>query len=415
MALVSVPWKAWYGDEELKLTFPPDWEIGFFPMADGPDLGEMEIAKVFSSPVGTPRLSQLAKGNSRAVIVVDDTSRPTPASRILPSVMDELKRAGIKEDRVRIIMSLGAHRPMLREDLIKKLGDHIWNSVEIHNHYPNDNLEHLGTSSRGTPIYINKLFMDAEVKIGVGCIVPHYYAGFGGGGKIVMPGISGMQTLEANHQPAATGLKGGLGVVEGNEVREDIEEIAHKAGLQFIVNAVMTSRRGIAGLFTGDMVKAHRAGISLASRIYRTKVPSDLDVGIFNAYPKDTEFFQASLAFDFILSSSNRIVKDGGVIVIMSASPEGGGYHSLEGYQMKLFGLHDKFPSIQRAIGHKTLCLFSPSLTITEVRKYYSPSVLFFDEWEELIDYFRRRLTGRVRVGIFPCASIQLAGEAAPV
>ncbi len=415
MGAFTIPWKAWHGDEEIALRFPAEWEVRVFPMADGSDIGDGGIQAALSAPIQSPSLGQLARGKGSAVLVVDDISRPTPAHRIVPFVLRELKRAGIEERRVRIILSLGAHRPMLRDDLIKKLGTEAWNSVEIHNHYPNENLEYLGTSSRGTPIYINKLFMDAEVKIGMGCIVPHYYAGFGGGGKIVMPGICGMHTLEANHRPAAKGLKGGLNVVDGNEVRQDIEEIAGTAGLQFIINAVMTSRRGIAGLFTGDLVKAHRAGISLASRIYGTEVPSELDIGIFNAYPKDTEFFQASLAFDFILSSSKRIVRDGGVIVIISASPEGGGYHSLEGYQMKLFGLHDKFPSIQSAIGDKTLCLFSPSVTATEVRKYYSPSALFFDEWEELIEYLERRSAGRPRVGIFPCASVQMAREAAAV
>jgi nickel-dependent lactate racemase len=342
---------------------------------------------------------------------VDDISRPTPAYKILPFVIDELKGAGISEKDIRIIMSLGAHRPMMRDDLIKKLGEKTWNSVEIHNHHPYENLEHLGTSTRGTPIYINKLFMDADVRIGIGCIVPHAYAGFGGGGKIVLPGIAGMETLEANHQPATKGLKGGLGMVDGNEVREDIDEIAQKAGLHFIVNAVINSQRGLVGLFSGDVIKAHREGVKLARRVYRTEVPSDLDVGILNAYPKDTELFQASLALDLYLSAKNSIVKKEGVIVITSASPEGEGFHSLEGYQMRLYGYHDQFPSIRKAVGDRTLCIFSPNVTSHEVSKYYSPSVLHFKEWEELIAYLKKRFSRRCKIGIFPCASVQLASD----
>lgn len=411
MGAFTIPWKAWYGDEELALKFPAGWEVRSFPMADGPDIGERGIRESLSSPVQSLPLANLAKGKGSAVLVVDDISRPTPAHRILPFVLCELKRAGINEQRVRIIMSLGAHRPMLRDDLIKKLGTEAWNTVEIHNHHPYENLVHLGTSSRGTPIDINRLFMESDLKIGIGCVVPHCYAGFGGGGKIVLPGISGIRTLESNHQPATKGLKGGLGVVEGNEVRQDIEEIAQRVGLDVIINAVVTSKRGIAGLFTGDVVKAHRQGVALAHRVYSTEVPTDLDVAILNAYPKDTELFQASLALDFFLSAGERLVRKEGVIVVATASPEGEGYHSLEGYQMKLYGLHDKFPPIQTAIGDRTLCLFAPSVTPQAIRKYYSLPVLVFREWEELVSYLRGRFPKRCQVGIFPSASIQLGSD----
>jgi nickel-dependent lactate racemase len=407
--MVTIPWKAWYGDEQFELVFPSGWEVTLFPMQDGIPIEEENIRSALSSPIASPLLSVIAKGKKKAVIVVDDISRPTPAHKILPFITDELKTAGITEKDIRIIMSLGAHRPMMREDLIKKLGETTWNSIEIHNHHPYENLEYLGRSNRGTPIYINKLFMDADVKIGIGCIVPHSYAGFSGGGKIVLPGIAGIETLEANHQPEAKGLKRGLGMVDGNEVREDIDEIAQKAGLHFIVNAVINSQRGLAGLFSGDVIKAHREGVKLARRIYRTEVPSDLDVGILNAYPKDTDLFQASLALQLYLSARGSIVKKEGVVVITSASPEGGGFHSLEGYQMRLYGYHDQSPSIRKAIGDRTLCIFSPNVTSYEVSKYYSSSVLYFKEWEKLIAYLQKRFSRRCKIGIFPCASIQLA------
>ena len=409
--MVTIPWKAWYGDEQFELAFPSGWEVRLFPMQDGISIEEEGIRRALASPIASQPLSVIAKGKRKAVILVDDISRPTPVHKILPFVTDELKSAGITEKDIRIIMSLGAHRPMMREDLIKKLGENTWNSIEIHNHHPYENLEHLGTSTRGTPIYINKLFMDADVKIGIGCIVPHSYAGFGGGGKIVLPGIAGIETLEANHQPAAKGLKGGLGMVDGNEVREDIDEIAQKAGLHFIVNAVINSQRGLAGLFSGDVIKAHREGIKLAQCIYRTEVPSDLDVAILNAYPKDTDLFQASLALYPYLSAKDSIVNKEGVIVITSASPEGGGFHSLEGFQMRLYGYHDQSLSTRKAIGDRTLCIFSPNVTSHEVSKYYSPSVLYFKEWEELIAYLKKRFSRRCKIGIFPCASVQLASH----
>lgn len=407
--MLTIPWKAWYGDEQLKLTFPSGWEVTLFPMQDGVPIEGEKIKGALSSPIASQPLSVIAKGKKKAVIVVDDISRPTPAHKILPFITDELKTAGITEKDIRIIMGLGAHRPLMREDLIKKLGETTWNSIEIHNHHPYENLEYLGRSNRGTPIYINKLFMDADVKIGIGCIVQHSYAGFAGGGKIVLPGTAGIETIEAYHQLGAKGLKTGLGMVDGNEVRENIDEIAQKAGLHFIVNVVINSQRDLAGLFSGDVIKAHREGVKLARRIYRTDVPCDLDVGIFNAYPKDTDLFQASGALQLYLSAKGSIVKREGVIVIASASPEGSGFHSLEGYQMRLHGYHDQSPSIRKAIEDRTLCIFSPNVTSYEVSKYYSPSVLYFKEWKKLIAFLQKRFLDRCKVGIFPCASIQLA------
>jgi len=409
MRMFSIPWKAWYGDGEFKLTFPSEWEVEFFSMHDAPSIGKEEIAKALFSPIGSKPLSIIAKGKKRAVIVVDDISRPTSAYRILPLIMDELRRAGIKEKNIRIITSLGAHRPMLREDLIKKLGENIWNSIEIHNHNPFENLVNLGTSTRGTPICINKLFMDADVKIGVGCILPHTYAGFGGGGKIILPGISGIKTLEANHQPAIRGLKGGLGLVDGNEVRQDIEEIALKTGLNFIINVVVNSRREIAGVFAGDVIKAHRKGVEFARIVYNTEVSCDFDVGVFNAYPKDTDLIQAANALNIYLSTKGKMINKEGVIIIATASPEGGGYHSLEGPGMRLFEYVDRVFYIQRAVKNKAVYIFSPYLTPQEVYKYYSSAVLFFNEWQKLIENLRQRFTHRCKVGIFPCASVQLA------
>ena len=407
--MVTIPWKAWYGDEQFELIIPSGWELTLFPMQDSVAIEEDKIKGALSAPIASQPLSVLAKGKKNAVIVVDDISRPTPAHNILSFLTDELKTAGITEKDIRIIIGLGAHRSMMREDLIKKLGEMIWNTIEIHNHCPYENLEYLGKSDKGTPIYINKLFMDADVKIGIGCIVPHSYAGFAGGGKIVMPGIAGIKTIESNHQPAAVGLESGLGMVDGNQVRENIDEIAQKAGLHFIVNVVINSQRGLAGIFSGDIIKAHREGVKLARRIYRTEVPGGLDVGIFNAYPKDTDLFQASGALQLYLSAKGSIVKKGGVIVITSASPEGGGFHSLEGYQMRLHGYHDQSPSIRKVIKNRTLCIYSPNLTSYEVSKYYSSSVLYFKEWRKFIAYLQKRFSNRCKIGVFPCASIQLA------
>jgi len=216
----SIPWQAWYGDKNFNLAFPNEWDVHLFPMRDAQEISDADIKEALLTPIGSDSLSVIADGKRNVVIVVDDISRPTPAYRILPFVLKELQTTHNEAKKVRIIMSLGAHRPMLRDELILKLGKEIWESCEILNHHPFENLAYLGKSSMGTPIYINKFYLEAEVKIALGCVLPHVYAGFGGGAKLIVPGIAGIETLQANHQPAALG-HWGLGVVDGNEVRQD--------------------------------------------------------------------------------------------------------------------------------------------------------------------------------------------------
>jgi len=156
------------------------------------------------------------------------------------------------------------------------------------------------------------------------------------------------------------------------------------------------------------MVKAHREGVRLARRVYDTKISESLDVGVFNAYPKDTDLVQSPNALNVYLSASTQIINKEGVIVITTSSPEGGGYHSLEGYGMRLFEYVDEVPFVQKAIGDRAIYVFSPYLTSQEVNKYYSSDVLFFSEWENLIDNLKQRFSHRCKVGIFPCSSVQL-------
>jgi nickel-dependent lactate racemase len=291
MKRFSLRWMAWYGDSEVTFDVPDDWDLTISHIADGEDIGNEGIQMAFETPIGSAPLRELARGKRRAAIAVDDISRPTQASRLLPRIITELEEGGVERKNMKVVMATGAHRPMHRFDLIKKLGEKVYYTMDIHHHHPFENIVDLGFSSRGTPIHINRLFMEADIKIGVGCIVPHSYAGFGGGGKIVLPGLAGIDTLEKNHLPAVTGLKAGLNLIEGNENRADIEEVARTVGLDLIVNVVVNSRRGIAGCFVGDPVEAHRAGVERARTIYRTTVPEEeFDLVILNAQTVLTSF-----------------------------------------------------------------------------------------------------------------------------
>ncbi|GAI10637.1 unnamed protein product, partial [marine sediment metagenome] len=156
--------------------------------ADGPILNDDEIKHSILNPIGTQRISELAKGKETVVIVVDDMTRTTPISRIIPHVLEALEEASISIDQITILLALGAHKPMNRQDCILKLGKDVVNTINIENHHPYENLTNLGESKIGTPIEVNSTYVDSDLKISIGGVIPHPLAGFGGGAKNVLPG-----------------------------------------------------------------------------------------------------------------------------------------------------------------------------------------------------------------------------------
>ena len=407
--MIRIPWRSWYGDEELVLSFPRSWEVDLFPPADAPDIGGKGIEEAFANPIGTPTIAELARGKRTVAIAVDDLSRPTPGGRLLPSIMRQLEEGGIDLDRVRVVMAVGLHRPLLRPDYVKKLGQIATDRLEVHNNFPFDNLADLGVSDTGTPVRICRFFAEADLKIGLGCITPHGGPGFGGGAKIVVPGVASYETISSIHTPGR--FKTGLLDVEHNELRAEMEHIARdKVGLDCIANVVPTSRRQIAGLFVGDLVDAHRAGVRLARQVFATEMPAEpADVVITNAYPKDTEYQQRGTALNVLASSSQPMVKEGGTIVLIAASPEGRGYHVLYGPGMRCDPEKSQ-EQVQRAaqtMQGASVVMFAPWIP-----PVYAPGAVLLRRWDDLVDYLQDKHGDRATVAVFPCGSIQIATNA---
>jgi nickel-dependent lactate racemase len=288
---------------------------------------------------------------------------------------------------------------------LRKLGEKVLDSVEVENHHPFENLVNLGESSRGTPILINAPFMEGDLKLAIGCVIPHYGSGFGGGGKIVLPGLAGIETLIANHRETIRGLAGGLGLTENNEQLADIREVARRVGLDFIVNVVLSARRGIVGVFAGDLVEAHAAGIEFARKIYETKLAGEIDVALCNAYPKDTDLMQSINAFNALITAPSGFLKDNGTVVLATASTEGRGYHSLHGRGMPLEMALD----IERTFHGRELLVFSPNISEPDIKAAYHEPARLFRTWSNLVKALRRRYGKSCRVGIFPYGPLQLA------
>lgn len=402
MTKVSLPFGAWYGDKRIDLELPDNWKIDIHRLRSAPDIGEKGISEALINPIGSKSLSKLAEGRKNAVILVDDLTRPTPAHRVLPAIIGELENGGIREDRIKIVMALGAHRPLVPMDLEKKLGSKILDSLEVVNHNPYENLVYIGESDRGTPIYLNGDVYEAELKIGVGSIIPHPSAGFGGGGKIVLPGVVGMETIEANHYNLPS--QGRHGFLEGSTLRLDAEDVAKKAGLEAIVNVIVNEERGIAGLFFGDPIEAHRAGVAYGRSIYGIPMVGDerVDVLITNAYPIDTELIQAGKA----LWASSYLLKDMGTIVLLSASSEGLGHHYL--IERRRAKEKAKKEAREKETGAlwKNLIVLSPRLRRAMVQKIF-PGAEVAGNWKEVLEEIEKRHGKAIRACILACGPVQ--------
>jgi len=411
---VKMLWKAWHGDETIELGFPDRWQIDVLRMNDAPSLGDAEIEAAFDRPIGAKPIEELVAGCKTVAITADDITRPTKAERLLRPLLARLKRGGIAEDDITLIAALGAHRPMTRPEFVAKYGEDVVDSVLTMNHYPFDNLVDAGETMTGTAM-VNRIFYEADVKIGVGTVFPHGHSGFSGGAKIVLPGVAGIETIRANHYSVSRGegdTTGGIGVIDGNTTRLDMEAFARRIGLTAIVNAVVNSEREMAGVFVGDVVDAHRAAVDLARRTYATPLPERrYDVAILNAYPKDTELIQSPNAFNaFGQGGETEILNDGGTAVVMTASTEGRGLHYLYDRGMSLHTPAHEFPSHRALFENYHTIVFSPNLSERDLHEIYPPQTELARTWDEVVARLSTRYDAP-SVAVFPFATMQFPAK----
>lgn len=415
--IVNVPQLPWYGDTELKFDFPSSWEVLTCQMAgqNALKVNEEEIQTAFLNPIGTPRISRLARNKREAVIIFDDLSRPTKVAELVPYVLEELKEGGIKEENIRFIAALGAHGAMKLMDFIKKLGPAVLQRFPVYNHNPFENCTYLGTTSRGTPVSINSEVLSCDFKIGIGAIVPHRTAGFGGGGKLLLPGVAHIDSIWANHhniggrsQPTPESHLGtldpsvGWGKVEGNVMRLDIEEAARMASLDGTVNAVVNLHRDTIGLFVGDLVAAHREGVKLAREVYATKVPNEADIVVANAYSKANE------GLNVVEIGSKLLKGEGGDLVVICNIPEGQICHYLSrsfGRNIggRLWGPRTKLP--ERS---KRMIVLSSYVDRAGLDWLGPPElVTLANSWSEILDMLKTSHGDHARVVVIPDATLQ--------
>ena len=293
--------------------------------------GEAEVRRALEAPIGSPRLRELVHPGETVAIVTSDITRPMPTYKVMPELLDELYAAGVRREDITLVFALGSHRRHTPQEQQKLAGERAWNEIRCVDSDPDDCV-HLGTTKAGTPVDITRAVAQADRRICLGNIEYHYFAGYSGGAKAIMPGVSTRSAIQANHsmmvRPEAC-----AGALETNPLRMDIEEAGAICGIDFIVNVVLSEHKEIIRAVAGDPVAAHRAGCRFLDRIYRKELPQAADIVLVSqgGAPKDLNLYQTQKALD----NARHAVKQGGIIVLIGSCKEGLGEKVFEQWMTK--------------------------------------------------------------------------------
>ncbi|MFZ7103814.1 MAG: nickel-dependent lactate racemase [Peptococcaceae bacterium] len=294
---------------------------------------EQEIKNALNNPIGSSTLKEMAtqlKPNDKVVILTSDYTRHTPSEKIINYLIEEMSPVGVSLNQITVVFASGLHRPMIKGEINKAIGSLSSKLNTLSHDAYNHECVSMGKSNNGTPIEINRAVAEAKLKISISAIDPHHAAGYSGGGKNVMPGVSSRDSILAHHkQMLSPGVA--IGALSGNPFREDIEEIASKVGINFIFNVILTEDRKISRAFCGDVIKAHHAGAKVCEELVSLQLQELADIVIVSpgGSPKDKEFWQTE---GKALTRIRDVIKPGGVVILVSECPEGVGQEEFKKY-----------------------------------------------------------------------------------
>ncbi len=319
---VSLP----YGNRRITASVPAHHLMGVFapPRPVIREAHDVLVAAAMTSPIGSKRLREIARKGMKVAIIADDTTRPTPVADILPHVVKELNVAGVPDADIMLMFALGTHDPMTRDEMVRRAGAEMSRRLRMMNSEFRDAamLKDCGSAPDGTPVIVDRRVVEADLRVAVGAIMPHPECGWGGGGKMLYPGVASEKTVSAFHlsfgkcdwNPYGSGR---------SPVRLSMEKWVERVGLEFIVNAVITPDDRVYAVVAGDYVKAHRAGIRKGREIYGVALPARADVVIVTSFRADEDFWLASKA----LFAGELVVKDGGDLILLTPCPKDIGPH----------------------------------------------------------------------------------------
>jgi nickel-dependent lactate racemase len=415
-----------YGKSDVCARVPARNLLGSIEPKETPGAPDptVEVERALSEPIGTKRLSEIANADSKVAIVVDDMTRHAPTSLMLPPVLAELNAAGVKDENVTVIFGSGTHRAVKSEEAARLIGEETLSRVKTFSHdCKAQDLVYVGTTkTHGNKVLLNRVFAEADVKVLLGDVGFHYYAGYGGGRKSVMPAISCEETIKHNHAMLLNS-NARTGVLDGNPVHEDMTEAARLAKVDFILN-VVTNRKGeIVKAFAGDLEQAFLEAVKLVDEMYCVTVDRRADIVIVSpgGYPADLNLYQAYKALDNAL----EVVKRNGVIILVAECPEGHGNQVFYDWMARFGELKQVEREIKRNFvlgGHKAYYLFKalqnhPIILVSSLPDFYASNIFKLKTARAVNDAMSEALKlagSQARVWVMPHGSFTLPNVQSP-
>jgi lactate racemase len=401
MKRVDVPARLWYDNTDRELTFPDRWEVSDLasPGMGKPGLSPEEIRARLRRPVAGPALLDLARGRQQAVIVFDDMTRPTPVKDVAPHVLETLHEAGLRDDQIRFLWALGSHAAYDMIAARKKLGDAIVERYAVYNHDAFQNTVRVGATPSGLEIWLNREYMACDLRIGIGCVTAHVHAGYGGGAKLIMPGVAGLETIGQFHDLfRKNAARTGLGRFEGNVMRAEIDAAGDLSGLDFKVDCLVNRRGQIASLHAGSFRATHAAGAEEGKVHYGIPASGVYDVAVCNTYGKASE---SAIA----LAIAIRLLRPGaqGTGVIVMDAPEGQvAHHVMRAWGTGYGGRHytPREPGFIRRFMKRLIVLNPyPDRTCLDLVCHPDDAVVV-KTWPEVLRLLEEDFPGPARVGV---------------
>lgn len=318
--------------------------------------GAEEVRRALHNPIGAPRLNALVKPGEKIVIITSDITRPLPSYQVLPEVISELEAGGVDRRDITVVFALGSHRSHTEKEMRYLVGDAVYDTVRCIDSNTEDYV-YLGTTALGTPVEIFREVAEAQRRICLGNIEYHYFAGYSGGAKAIMPGVSTRAAIQSNHS-AMVRDEARAGALDGNPVREDIDSVVDFVPIDFIVNVVLDEKKKIIKAVAGHYKEAHREGCKFLDGLYKVPIPqlADIVIATPGGYPKDINLYQAQKALD----NAKHAVREGGIVILAAACTEGLGEEVFERWMLSAASTDGLIQDIQARFelgGHKAAAI----------------------------------------------------------
>lgn len=347
-----------FGSGVQEVTLKEENLLGVLTGNDVPPglTGEAEVRRALREPIGSAPLRDIVKPGEKIAIVTSDITRPMPTYKVMPALLEELYAAGVKKEDITLVFALGSHRKHTEEEMRKLAGEQAFNEIRCVDSDAEDFVL-LGTTTAGTPVEITRVVAEADRRICLGNIEFHYFAGYSGGAKALMPGVSTRAAIQSNHsmmvRPECC-----AGALETNPLRMDIEEAGEITGIDFILNVVLSEKKEILKAVAGHHVQAHRVGCAYLDGLYSKPIREKADIVLVSqgGAPKDLNLYQTQKALD----NAKHAVKNGGIIILIGSCKEGLGEHTFEEWILEAKKPSDLVDRIRREFrlgGHKAAAI----------------------------------------------------------